>query len=807
MPPERPDVRRLTEGWTLALSPAGACASPTDAARLNDWAPATVPGAAAGALELAGRWRRDAPAPLHDQDVWYRTDLPALGAGVLRFEGLATIAEVWLGDVPLLTSRAMFTPVEAPVDIAEPARLWICFRALNSALDAKGPRARWRPRMFERQGLRLVRTTLLGHMPSWCPSIDVVGPYRPVLFIPRETLRPTDLRIVADWDGRAQLAVELGLAGLEAPPVLACADASAPMEEVAAGRYRGRLSPASALAWWPHTHGEQPLYAVRLQTPEGEIELARTGFRRIEADRSGGAFGLSVNGVPIFCRGACWITPDLVNLDGRATATTLNLAREAGLNIIRVTGVGLYEDPDFFRLCDELGLLVWQDFMFANFDYPAADPGFVASVKEEARSQLDAMQGAPCLAVLCGGSEVMQQAAMMGLPPLGWPLFDEVLAGLAAELRPDVPYLPNTPCGGALPFVASEGVTHYYGVGAYERALEDARRADVKFAAECLALANVPQPETLAAHLSDPAVSDPRWKARTARDRGASWDFEDTRDHYLARLYATEPARLRRDDPALYLDLSRAVSGEVMAAVFTEWRRAASSCEGGLVWTLRDLEVGPGWGLLDATGEPKPAWYGLRRVLRPVALGLTDEGVDGLAVHLFNDLDVSIAGDLRLGAYSVDGVVLEAARPVTLPARSAQEVSALELIGRFFDISYAYRFGPRAHAAVRVELQVEGATIAEAVHILDPRAGLEPADLEARLEAQGDGWDLVLTSPRLLRYVHVSDPHYRPDDDGFALMPGAPRRLRLAARREGAPPPAGEVSISGGRVVAGYRRA
>lgn len=805
MPPEPAGVSRLTEGWTLALSAAGACATPADAARLGDWAPAKVPGAVAGALEQAGRWRRDAPTSLHDQDVWYTTDLPALGAGVLRFEGLATMAEVWLDDVPLLTSRAMFTPVEAAVHIDEPARLWICFRALDRALDAKGPRARWRPRMFDRQGLRLVRTTLLGHMPSWCPSIDIVGPYRPVLFIPRETPRPTDLRITADWDGRAQLDVELSLAGLEAPPVLACAEAVAPMEEVASGRYRGRLSPASALPWWPHTHGGQPLYAVRLQLPGGEIELARTGFRRVEANRTGHGFALSVNGVPIFCRGACWITPDLVNLDGGATAATLGLARDAGLNMVRVSGVGLYEDPGFFRACDELGLLVWQDFMFANFDYPAGDPGFVASVQAEARSQLSALQGAPCLAVLCGGSEVMQQAAMMGLPPLAWPLFDEVLAGLAAEMRPDVPYLPNTPHGGALPFVASQGVTHYYGVGAYERPLEDARRADVKFAAECLALANVPQPETLAAHFSDPPVSDCRWKARTPRDRGASWDFEDTRDHYLARLYEIDPARLRRDDPALYLDLSRAVSGEVMAAVFTEWRRAASRCAGGLVWTLRDLEIGPGWGLVDATGEPKPAWYGLRRVLRPVALAITDEGVNGLSVHLFNDFDEAIQAELRLGAFSVDGVVLEAARPVTLPARSAQEVSAFELIGRFFDISQAYRFGPPSHDAVRVELRAQGATLAEAVHILDPRAGLEPATVDARLEARGDSWDLILRSPRLLRYVHVSDLHYRPEDDGFALMPGVPKRLGLAARGDGVTSPAGDVSISGGRVVASYR--
>jgi beta-mannosidase len=470
------------------------------------------------------------------------------------------------------------------------------------------------------------------------------------------------------------------------------------------------------------------------------------------------------------------------------------------MNMLRIGGTMAYETPDFFALCDELGLMVWQDFQFANFDYPANDPAFLENVHKEVSQFLDATAASPSLAILCGGSEIDQQAAMLGLPEAAWagPLTRQILPALVAAHRPDVQYVENSPSGGAMPFSPNAGVTHYYGVGAYCRPLDDARRADVRFAAESLAFANVPEQETLDTHLPVPAVHDPRWKARVPRDRGASWDFEDVRDHYLGLLYGDDPARLRREDPARYLDLSRATVAEVMEATFAEWRRQHSTCNGALVWTFQDLLPGAGWGIVDATGLPKSAWHALRRAFRPVQVALSDEGTNGLDIHVINDgahahrltLDLSC---LRHGRQPVVG----GRREIALDARSAVTLPATDLFGAFFDTTYAFRFGPPAHDVTVARLtDADGIEIAEAFHFPRGRAqAVFPAALTATLSQDAEGFALSLSADRFAQSVAIEIENFLPGDNWFHLAPGHVKTVRLA-RRAGTDPaiaPSGAV--------------
>ena len=148
--------------------------------RDDSWITAPVPGTAATALRAAGAWNGTSPLELDNHDVWYRVRFTGGGAEVLRFEGLATIADVWLNGEHVLRSENMFLPCEVTVWTQRANTLCICFRSLTAWLEGQQGRARWRTRLAVPRTLRFARTTLLGRMPGWCPTVHPVGPWRPV---------------------------------------------------------------------------------------------------------------------------------------------------------------------------------------------------------------------------------------------------------------------------------------------------------------------------------------------------------------------------------------------------------------------------------------------------------------------------------------------------------------------------------------------------------------------------------------------------------------------------------------------------
>ncbi|MEH0071202.1 hypothetical protein V6L77_14125 [Pannonibacter sp. Pt2-lr] len=449
----------LTADWRMVVLPVGSAARPEELAGLES-VPAPVPGTAAEALARAGRFDPAAPTPLQDRDICYSAEVTVQpGRHRLIFEGLATLCEVWWNGTCVLETDNMFRRHAVEVEAQARNTLVLVFRALTGRLARKLPRARWKTMLIDEPALRGIRTALLGHMPGWCPEIEAVGPWKPVWIEKADAEAPQVEAISAllDEDGTGHLTVSLrGLAEM-AGAMIRCAGHTAELKQTGPATLTAHLRLPGIAPWWPAPYGAPVLHDVVLEQDGVETWIGRTGFRRIEVERGqdGKGFGLVLNGLPVFARGAVWTSADLLALrdDREACRPHLEAAVAAGFNMIRVPGLGVYASDDLLDLCDELGLMLWQDFQFANFDYPMADEAFAASVKVEARQALARLSPHPCLTVLCGGSEMQQQAAMMGLPAerRACSLSGELLPRLAAEEAPRIPFMPNS-SGGSLPF-------------------------------------------------------------------------------------------------------------------------------------------------------------------------------------------------------------------------------------------------------------------------------------------------------------------------------------------------------------------
>ncbi|MEQ9004506.1 MAG: hypothetical protein RIE74_13185, partial [Pseudomonadales bacterium] len=371
-------VRLLTQGWSVCSTPAGEFSSPSALESSDpEWIPAAIPGTVAGALRDVGELDWDHPPPLDDQDHWFRLALKrpsdSYQAAALELDGIATLGRVWLGDEHLGDTKNMFVghrlDLTSALARSESNKPWlyICCRSMTRALAQPRSRARWRTRLVSHRSLRYLRTSLLGRMPGICPAIPVVGPWRDVRLRTDSPLVVDALRIVPEvvaGQGKVRVSARCRVPGELRDTLRAFLDVGQvtstlhlrPVEDGL--EFSGTLEIDRPRLWWPHTHGDPHRYGATLRletdTQEHRVALAPIGFRTIEIDEPGGAFDVRVNGVKIFCRGACWTPADF--LSQAPSSSELRRAfenlQDAGMNMLRVPGTTIYEQEAFYELCD-----------------------------------------------------------------------------------------------------------------------------------------------------------------------------------------------------------------------------------------------------------------------------------------------------------------------------------------------------------------------------------------------------------------------------------------------------------------------
>lgn len=722
----------------------------------------------------------------------------------LTLERLATLSEIWLNGVKLSSTNNMFltSSIDASKNISEHNTLTICFRSVNQFLKQRRPRPRWKTNLVNNQQLRWLRTSLLGRMPGWTPAIPALGPCGEIKLESWKNYRLQSTNVNTHMDasngivkanieilGNAKsVQLKIGKHTTELRPTL---DNNSPVII-----FSGELTIKAPDLWWPCTHGEQNLYACQLiiktENTDDVVDLGYRAFRSLELDTTHKQINIRINNKKIFARGACWTITDLKTFypDSNSLRSLLTLAREANINMLRVGGTMTYEVDEFYNICDELGLMVWQDFMFANMDYPVDDPAFNENISVEVSQQLKRLSQHACLTVYCGNSEVQQQASMVGIERPDWSndFFDAQLPQLISKYSPGTPYFPSTPYGGALPFHISEGICHFYGVGAYKKSLLASGLQDVKFTAESLGFSNVPEPHKINDMFSGshPVCHSPIWKQGVPRDSSAGWDFEDIRDYYIQEMFHLDPVQLRSKDTLRYLTLSRVVTGELIKLVISHWRSPETPCAGALLWFYKDLVPGAGWGILDDEGNPKSVYYYLKRAFQPLAAFVVDKGLDGLNALIINDtaFEKNLRVDIKL--LSCPDIVIEHhSKTLTITNNSHWTENIEAMIGHFRDVNYAYKFGMTQHQIVSLQVfdTQSDELLSEDIYFTD---GLllenqQTANITAELVCNNSTQYLLIESDRFLQAVHLDLSKTNVSTNYFHLLPHTPRKIHFDA--------------------------
>ncbi|WP_285030644.1 hypothetical protein [Mycolicibacterium sp. lyk4-40-TYG-92] len=760
------------------------------------------PGAVAGPDELSRDWAAaqtlDIPATVgtayddnpDDYDWWYRSTLTAAHATSIEFEGLTFPATVFLDGAAVADCESMFLPLHIECDAGD-HEVVIRFASLNHWLKTRRPRGRWRSTLVGAPGLRWARTTLIGRAPVYGNLPAPVGIWRPVTAVAARIR--TDF--VTQVDGNV-----ISVAGTSGARSIRLTVVDPAGEQIADetiappdGTFRFDIAVECPLLWWPNGYGPQHVYRVRIEADGVKVADRPVGFRTLSVSADG--FQISVNGTPIFCRGVTWSPPDPIRAfaDPAQIRDQVTTFAAAGATMVRVVGGLLFEQAEFWHSCADSGLLVWQDAMLATFDPPAEQSELIA---KELISVLQSVSGNPALAVVSGGSETLQQPEMLGLShdESVMDVLESVLGAAVAE-HSDAHYVrasPSAPPGSAdLAIRPDTGIAHWFGVGGYLRPITDVRSAGIRFAAESLAFANPPVSDYIERHFGSAAVAGhhPDWKAGVPRDRGSSWDFEDVRDFYAHEVFGEGLLAVRRTDPERYLQLGRLAVATAMRDCFAYWRRADSGCGGALVLSGRDMVAGAGWGLLDSDGGAKPALAVLARTWAPVTVLLSDEGLAGIRIDVYNDTEAELRGELTLTATNSVGIAVDVTRPLTVPAASSTTFLDSALSGRFRDLSRAYQFGPPTADAVQARAAFECGPTVHEVLVLNP-AGRQPASLlTATVSPVPEGvWVLELASEVALRYIEIAIPGWRVDDNYFHLAARLPRRILLTPQGDGESP-------------------
>ncbi len=737
-----------------------------------------------GKNELDARWVADI-----DWRFTREFDHPATGevAWYLDIEGIDTVAEVLLNDVVVLSAQNAFRRYRPDVTSAlKPGSntLSIIIRsATKAANDLQARQPFYIPYAAQNCPIpngNMLRKPACHFGWDWNLAIAPLGVYGDIALRPLKAARIEHVQAAQEHhaDGSVTVAVTVTLQGRErriAPLVIKFAGEERRAEvAVDAGetRHTESFTLRDPRLWWPAGAGEQHLYVLDI-TCDGDVLRRRVGIRSIELltdnDEAGSRFAFKVNDREMFCRGANWIPADALpsKATPELTRKLLQAAVDANMNMVRVWGGGFYEQDFFYDICDELGLLVWQDFMFACNLYPST-PDFLAEVRAEVDYQVRRLGAHASIALWCGDNELIgalnwfeesrtnRDRYLVNYDRLNRTIEEAMRAADANAI-----WWPSSPSPGKLSFGDawhddSSGDMHFWSVWHEGRDFEHYRDVRPRFCSEfgfqsfpSLAIAKTFTDDPDDLNVVSPVME---WHQKNA---GGNARIAETMMRYFRY----------PEGFGNFIYLSQIQQGLAIKTAVEYWRSLKPHCMGALYWQLNDTWPVASWSSLDHGGGWKALHYMARRFFSPVAAFLVpDKETAKIAVVAVNDtgVDVTVSADL----YCVDASgkmtpVSTLSSPVETDAAHTLGHVAQDAIpaGSFLFVDWKSGDGSsgRSHFS----------PLPYKAH------KLEPTGLSLNAEKVGDTVQLKLTTQKPAFHVSVEAPTGgRFSDNAFDILPG-----------------------------------
>jgi len=779
--------------------------------------PARVPGCVHTDLLAAGEiedpFYRDNEARLQwigEADWQYeRTfDIPedfAEQSVLLRCEGLDTLATVWINDVEVGRADNMYRTWEFDIRAAlHPGRnkIAVHFDSVFRGIAEKNAIRKiphWSAR-HEPGGREWIRKEPCNFGWDWGPVLVTAGIWRSIGIVTFESARLADVVLVQD---HAKTGV-----GLDVTVTAEVLDATAPLEaqirvsykggivassrvKLVAGAAHARLTIKNAQLWWPNGLGEQPLYEVSVDLCRARASIDQTtrriGLRTLHLDRHadkwGETFQFVVNGVPFFAKGANWIPADAfaTRMTRVEYARLIKAAAVANMNMLRCWGGGIYENDAFYDLCDEYGLCVWQDFMFAGAFFPTFHAGWMANVQVEAEQNIRRLRHHACLALWCGNNE-LEQGRVTDVEDelhMNWAeygkLFDTLLADAVKRLDPHRTYWPcsphTPPPGDRKNFNDPDrGDAHLWEVWHGRKPFEWYRTSQHRFCSE-FGFQSFPEPRMVTTYT---APGDRNVTSYVMEHHQRSLIGNSVIMHYMLEWYRM-PVGFENT-----LWLSQIQQGMAIKYAVEHWRRNRARCMGALYWQLNDCWPVASWASVDYAGRWKALHYMARRFFAQVMIsGVEDLDAGTVEIHLANDNLRACPCEIQWRVTQIDGTLLrEGSKKVRLGANS----SALQTTIKLADL--LKKQSARDLLVWLVALDEQGTQLAwNLVSFCRPKhMELLPPRIRVDIRPWDDNsYAVTLTArhPALWTWLSLEGVDAKYDDNFICIDPERPVRLRV----------------------------